>query len=109
MTNTKIATADLDKYIYYNALMEHTDGKLLVGVNSAIINTKWYIIKIYLVKNNFLILDFFFIDLYFWLISLIDSHQSLDFLFSSNLLCTIFADKVLRFLGWFYRFYLLTL
>ena len=40
----------LDKYIYYNSLMDHTDGKLLVGLNNAIINTKWVIVYYKIIK-----------------------------------------------------------
>lgn len=40
MNNTKIGTDDLNKYLFYGSLMEHPEGKLLVGVDNAIVNSK---------------------------------------------------------------------
>jgi len=40
MNNTNITTTDLNKFLFYSSLMEHPEGKLLVGVDNAIVNSK---------------------------------------------------------------------
>ena len=37
---TGLTAKQLDQYIYYNGLLDHTEGKLIVGLNNAIINFK---------------------------------------------------------------------
>ena len=38
MNNTKVGTDDLNKYLFLNSLMDHSNVKLLVGVSNAIVN-----------------------------------------------------------------------
>lgn len=57
MSDTGFGGDDLNNYIFYNSVMDHSNGKLLVGLNNAIINfngnnNRWKYLEFLFISNK---------------------------------------------------------